>query len=423
MPHRAHPALISKAGNFKESFTQVAPKVWSAVGFSESNVHIIEGNEGLVVIDTTDSISAAKAVLTQVRGVTQKPVRTVIYTHGYGDHIGGASVFADAQTEILASESFRPEIAPPQAPSNQPTPSAARARRARRILGADLPPREQMSFGFGPANTNAANIGRGYLPPTRTIGTDGAVLDQDGLRLEIHSAPGNTTDNIIVWHPEARTLFCGDIYYDAFPKLASIRGSGTRDFELWARSLDDLITFGAEALAPGHTAPVMGAERVRDVLSDYRDAIRHIILATVEGLNAGRSVEELAHTIALPKALASKPHLQEVHGRVDWAVRAYAQGTLGWFDGNPTNLSPLAPKDEAERMIALAGGPRAVMIAAEEADDPQWAMQLCDRLILAGYNVPEARALKYACLRVLGEGEANAIARNYYLSCALEIDT
>ena len=105
----------------------------------------------------------------------------------------------------------------------------------------------------------------------------------------------------------------------------------------------------------------------------------------------------MAQSIALPQALASKPHLQEVYGRVDWAVRAYAQSALGWFDGNPTNLARLSPKDEATRMIALAGGPNAVLVAAEDADDPQWSMELCDRLIATGHHVAEARCLKHAC--------------------------
>ena len=107
---------------------------------------------------------------------------------------------------------------------------------------------------------------------------------------------------------------------------------------------------------------------------------------------------------------------------MDWAVRAYAQSALGWLDGNPTSLARLSPKEEATRVIALAGGPDAVLLAVEEADDPQWSMELCDRLIATGHHVAEARVLKHACLRILGESEQNAIARNYYLSCELEMD-
>jgi len=422
MPNRSHPLLSSYAAHFTQSFTELAPGVWSAVGFAKANVHIIEGKTGLVVIDSTDSINAAQAVMAQVRKVTQKPVRTLIYTHGHRDYIGGASVFANDTTEIIAAAGFQPEIAAQNSATNQPIVSAARARRTRRIVGADLPKEDQLFAGSGHAKSSRGARGTGYLPPTRTVDADGTCLEDDGLRLELHSAPGKSPDHIVVWHPQARTLFCGGSYYAAFPNLAAIRGSGARDFEIWARSLDRLIAFEADVLAPGHTKPVVGADIIQEVLGDYRDAIRHIILATVEGLNSGRSVDELAQSIALPQALASKPHLQEVYGRVDWAVRAYAQSALGWLDGNPTSLARLSPKEEATRVIALAGGPDAVLLAAEEADDPQWSMELCDRLIATGHHVAEARGLKHACLRILGESEQNAIARNYYLSCALEMD-
>lgn len=64
----------------------------------------------------------------------------------------------------------------------------------------------------------------------------------------------------------------------------------------------------------------------------------------------------------LPDHLAEKPYLREYYGRVDFSVRAYFVGTMGWFDGNPTSLEPLSPKDEAARLIEIAAGASAVCI-------------------------------------------------------------
>ena len=96
-------------------------------------------------------------------------------------------------------------------------------------------------------------------------------------------------------------------------------------------------------------------------------------------------------------------------------------GRLGWFDGNPTNLNRLSPKDEARGIIGLAGGPRDVLQTATKAFDdgqPQWAMELADRLVLANELAGDAVALKIRCLQRLADDEINATARNYYLSAA-----
>ena len=86
------------------------------------------------------------------------------------------------------------------------------------------------------------------------------------------------------------------------------------------------------------------------------------------------------------------------------------------------SLRRLAPGDEARRVIALAGGADRVLTAAREADDPQWTLELADRLIAADARAGEARPLKAAAMRRLADDEINATARNYYLVAARELE-
>ena len=103
---------------------------------------------------------------------------------------------------------------------------------------------------------------------------------------------------------------------------------------------------------------------------------------TRNGIDAGLTIDELAHSVTLPPKMAEKPHLREYY-----AVCAYFVGTMGWFDGNPTSLVPLSPNDEAARFINIAGGADVDRAAVEKTrtdGDFQWALQLVDRLIQAG---------------------------------------
>jgi len=100
-------------------------------------------------------------------------------------------------------------------------------------------------------------------------------------------------------------------------------------------------------------------------------------------MNRGETPLEFIEHIALPPELADKPFLQEFYGCVTWSARAYFEGEMGWFDGNPTSLFPTPRRDKAERLTALAGGADAVLAAlkaAQQSGDHQWACELADTL-------------------------------------------
>ena len=156
---------------------------------------------------------------------------------------------------------------------------------------------------------------------------------------------------LFVWYPAGKVLFAGDNFYRSFPNLYAIRGTPNRSVRLWAESLGKMADNDAVALVGGHTNPILGADEVKQVLTDYRDAVQFIHDKTVEGINKGLTPDELVEYVQLPERLASKDYLQPFYGHPDWGVRTVFNGYLGWFDGNATNLFRLPPKAEAERMV------------------------------------------------------------------------
>jgi alkyl sulfatase BDS1-like metallo-beta-lactamase superfamily hydrolase len=420
-----HAELKAHPDYFKKEIVELADNVYMAFGFAASNVYMIIGDDGLVIIDTTETTAAAANILAEFRKITSLPVKTIILTHSHRDHVSGASVFAeDNAPEVITSDQNSGD--PLIDVTTHPRATRAMQARTKRQFGIGLSyPDEIIGIGVGPGDRPLQGMGAGMMAPTRLISEERTAVTLSGVDLELVMAPGETPDHMVVWYPAKKILFSGDNFYRSFPNLYAIRGTAYRDFDVWADTMDLLMAFNADVLGPGHTRPLFGTETIRDALSDYRDAIRHVVTETRDGMDAGLTFDQLAHSVKLPPELAEKPHLREYYGSVAYAVRAYFVGTMGWFDGNPTSLNPLSPKDEAERMIRLAGGAGSVwreIEAARGSGEYQWALQLLDRLIHADEDADRARAAKAAVLRDHAVSQINCPTRHYYIQSAKELE-
>lgn len=400
---------------------EVVDGVHVAVGYGLANSILIEGADGSIVVDAMESRRAAEAVKAEFDKITDKPIVAIIYTHNHYDHVMGAKVFADENTEIIAHEEFMPAIERSQKELRN-----AMLSRNIKQFGIVLPESMHRGAGIGPRLVlDDFGAPSQFLPPTKTVGDGRTTMNIAGVELELVHAPGETPDQIYVWLPKQQALLCGDNYYLAFPNLYAIRGTPYRDPRHWADSLDIMIAEEPEHLIPSHTDPISGKEEVRQVLTDYRDAIRSIIEQTYAGMNAGMGVEEIVDVVRLPEHLANKPYLQQTYGTVPWSVRAICTGSLGWFDGNATHLFPLPQVDRAKHMVKLAGGEEALLEQVREAldnGDNQWATELADHLIVLSEEPGEAHALKAKALVALAARQTSMNARNYYLSTARELE-
>jgi len=413
---KAHPALIAQSEQTKKQVVELAPGIYSAIGFAASNVHMIEGTETLTIIDTTETTKAAENILAEFRKYSSKPVGRIIYTHSHRDHISGARIFAEDQDiPIYASSIFKSDLV--DVDEGQIAPNKALMRRTLMQFGIGLNNEERISLGVGPGDRPMEGMGAGFIPPTQLFDTD-TDMDLDGISARLIHAPGETEDHLIVWLPEHRILFSGDNWYHAFPNLYAIRGTAYRDFQKWADSLYLMSELDAEILAPGHTQIVFGTALVKEVLLATRQAILHVMHETARGMDEGLSLDDICASLHLPDALAEKPYLQEFYGKLEWSARAFATGTLGWYDGNPTHLSSMSTRERAQQMAALAGGSAALMDTAEKAENPRWRLELCDHLIALG---EPAHRLKAETLEKHAEIEINATARNTYIWAAKEI--
>ena len=94
-----HPELRRHPEYFKKEIVKLADNVYQAFGFAASNVYMLIGKDGLVIVDTTETTSAAKNILSEFRKITDLPVK-IILTHSHRDHVSGAIIFSEEDVEL-----------------------------------------------------------------------------------------------------------------------------------------------------------------------------------------------------------------------------------------------------------------------------------------------------------------------------------
>ena len=405
---------------YPQAVTEIVPgMIFHVMGYGHSNASFIIANESVILVDALDTDARGAKLASIIAEKTDKPVKTIIYTHGHPDHRGGAGAFAGSHPEVIAFAPVRPLLARTEQLAE------IQDRRGIRQFGYELSDEEAISQGIGIREGFTVNEGtRRPLSPT-TVYTESEIRRKiDGVSLNLVAAPGETEDQIFVWNDEHKVLFCGDNYYGCWPNLYAIRGGQYRDIAAWIASLDRTRAYPAEALLPGHTHPIIGREAVAEVLANFRNALDFVLAETLACMNRGMGIEATVAQVRLPEHYARLPYLQEFYGTVAWSVRSIYTGYFGWFDGNPTNLNPLPPLERATKTIALMGGPEAVaraMSSALDTGDTQWALELADLLLTIDPEDTTIRRAKARGLMALAPQETSANGRHYSIACAREL--
>ena len=416
--------LIEHSNEFEKSVTTYETpggRVHFAIGFGIANSIMVEGENGNIIIDASDSTYEASEIYKRFQKLNNKPIVAIIYTHNHGDHTFGAAHYLTTQKErprVIAHESTDYYMQRILGIIN-PVISA----RSTRMFGTALPEDEVINVGIG-KSLNISKSPFGYIKPDTTF-KDELKIKISGIDIELYHAPGETNDQLFVWLPQHKSLMPGDNIYKTFPNLYTIRGTTHRDVMGWVSSLDHMRSFNPEYIFPSHTKPIIGSDEAMNALTVYRDAIQYVHDQTIRLMNEGYYPDQIIEIVDLPASIKSSPFLSEFYGTVRWSVKSIFNGYLGWFNGNPADLDPLSRKTEAQKLAKLVGGEQLLFEALEKSvidEDMQWALELSDKLLALEYSVDEVNKLRQEALMYIGLRSSNPNKRNYFLSSAMELD-
>ena len=419
-----HIGLLRRHGLFK-----IAEGVWQVRGFDVSNMTLVKGNTGWILIDPLTNKETAAAALELVgQQLGPRPVRAVIYSHSHADHFGGVrGVVSEAdvtagKVAIIAPAQFIEESA-----SENIMAGGAMGRRANYQFGAGLVPgaKGQMGSGIG---TGVASGEITLIAPTDTILKTGDKRTVDGVDLEFQMVSGSEAPSELnVYIVPTKTFLSAEMSTCSLHNILTPRGAKVRDTRAWAGYLDEALQlYGSrsDSMISSHCWPRFGGAEVADSLAGQRDNYRYLHDQTVRLMNRGETAVEIAEAVKQPPALAKDWYNHGYYGTYNHNSKAIYQFYLGWYDAVPANLNPHPPAERARRSVAALGGARKVIALARKAmgsGDYRWSSDLLNQLVFAEPGNAQARALLADSYEQQGYQAESAIWRNQFLSAARDL--
>ncbi|MGE4323366.1 MAG: alkyl sulfatase dimerization domain-containing protein [Sphingobium sp.] len=399
-------------------------KTYTAVGFG-GNINFIRGKGGVILINTGSSTALSAQALALFRKVSQDPIVAVIYTHGYSDHTGGIRAFVpegrEASVDIYANASWKGLATQTRSPMQEEIVLRASAQ-----LGWYLPYGAEGAIGDALSRYSDRKLaGVGYLPPTREIHAPTSV-EIAGVTLQLIPAPHDTDDGLIVWMPDEKILFAGDVLMPGreLPALQTPRFEPRRDPQLWVDTMGLAASFDAEHLVRAYSETIDGHNNVRQELLWQQRIGQYLIDHIYREILEGRPADRIAAEFTLPDALLEGRPYKEYYHRLSWIVRSIVSRHFGWYSGDVLDLVRLSPTDRAGRMADAMGGIDAVLRRAGEAyadGDYRWALELATTMLTIRPDDVTSRDIRVQSLRALAFASVSANERNYLLTAvALE---
>ena len=380
------------------SFHEIADQI--AVVCAFSHVWSVATDEGLVTIDTSLP-GFAPIALDHLRRWKDQSVHTIVYTHGHVDHVGGAGIFvADAEEQgqpvpmVLAHEAVQQRFDRYDLTSGY-----------NQVIN-------RRQFGDGPF----ANLFDGdWVRPQTTYAT---TLDVEvgSTSMQLIHAQGETDDHTLVWVPQSRALFAGDLFIWFFPNAGNPQKVQRYPAE-WAAALRRMIELRPALLLPAHGLPIEGEGRIATVLDDVATALEGLVADTLEMMNAGARLDDIIHQVRVPDDLLAKPYLRPVYDEPEFVVRNIWRLYGGWYDGNPAHLKPAPDGAVAAEVARLAGGASALVARAAELTEVGELRLACHLAEWAAQAAPDDQAVieqRAEVYRQRREHEQSLMSRGIY---------
>lgn len=427
-PASVNPSLWRQATlNNVHGLFEVTEGIYQVRGFDLSNMSLIRGKRGWIIVDPLTTRETAAAAMAFARThLGDDPITAVIFTHSHIDHFGGVLGALGATANLDTIEVIAPQGFMEEATSENILAGTTMSRRSMFMYGSQLEHSARGHVGSGLGKSPAFGS-PGIAIPTKIISTTGERLTIDGVEFIFQNAPGSEAPAELTFYLPELKAFCGaELVSRNMHNLYTLRGTKVRDARVWSHYINEAMQlFGeADVYFGSHHWPMWGTDNIAAFMAKQRDTYKYIHDQTLRLASQGLTPREIAEQIKLPESLRESFPNRGYYGTLKHNAKAVYQRYFGWYDANPANLDPLPPERAAKRYVAMMGGAQSVLQQAQKdyaQGDYRWVAQLLNHLVFAEPNNAEAATLLANTYDQLGYQAESGPWRDVYLTGALEL--
>jgi alkyl sulfatase BDS1-like metallo-beta-lactamase superfamily hydrolase len=295
------------------------------------NAVLFDTDDGLVVVDA-GMAPAGPALLAAIRSVSDKPIHTIIITHGHTDHAYGTyALVEDSPNAVVIGQQ---NIIP-------------RFERYIKLRGSLAHYMSQPVAELPASETD-------LVWPTQTF-DQRLELTIGGELFVLQHHRGETDDQLYVWLPGRKALASADYYQGFLPNV----GNGKRVqryVEDWAVAMREMAGLKPQVLLPSHGAAMTDAAEIEENFIVLAEVLETITEQTFDGLNKGLRKDQIVNSIELPARLANHSTMNTQYVSAKDIAKMLLKQYTGWWDDIPSNWSPAAKEAQGAEIVALAGG-------------------------------------------------------------------
>jgi alkyl sulfatase BDS1-like metallo-beta-lactamase superfamily hydrolase len=426
-----HPSLQRQAVlNMGFGLYEVIPgRIYQVRGYDLANISFIKGDTGWIIYDPLTAAETSRAALAFINEkLGKRPVVAVVYSHSHGDHFGGVRGVVDeadvksGKVMLIAADGFM------EAAISENVFAGTAMNRRMQWQYAVLLQRDPHGHVDQAIGKNVAAGSAGLIAPNRLISKDFEEITIDGVTMVFQNAPDTEAPvQLNTYFPQFKAFWAAEVVTGTIHNIYTTRGAAVRNALNWSKVINEaLYKFGGEAevMFASHSWPRWGNDRIQEVLRTQRDAYANLNNQTLHYANQGVTINEIHNVYEVPKSLQQSWAARSYHGDVQNNVRGVVNRFLGHFDGNPTNLIPLSPKDSAPLYVEMMGG-SAKIVAKGKALIAQGkylhATEILNKLVFAEPRNQEARRLLADAFEQLGYQSESTSVRNTFLQGAFEL--
>jgi glyoxylase-like metal-dependent hydrolase (beta-lactamase superfamily II) len=246
------------------TFLRLSENAYAYTAEGDPNSGVVIGDNGVLVVDATATPAMARDLIARIRQVTDKPIRHVVLSHYHAVRVLGASAFwKEGCEQIIASRATQELITERGAQDMQ-----SEIERFPRLF-------------------QAVESIPGLTWPTLVFeGEITLMLGKLEVRI-LHPGPGHTRGDTIVWLPEQKILFSGDLV-----EYGAAAYTGDAQLEEWPDTLKKLRALRAERLVPGRGPALVSPSEVDVGLEYTSDFVTTLFSSAKEAVAAGKSLKD-----------------------------------------------------------------------------------------------------------------------------------